>query len=128
MPFSLSLLSRDDAAGIIHLAAEGEATAVDFPVGNGAHFDQLLGHDWNTHCLLLNLERLSYIDSSAIGWLIVSQKACRTHGGQLVIHSVQPGVRNVLELLKIGRVVPIADTPAAGRKLFTTKPLAAQTR
>jgi anti-anti-sigma factor len=128
MPFSLSLISRDDAAGILHVAAEGEATTLDFPLANASHFDNLLGHDWNTHCLLLNLERLSYIDSSAIGWLISSQKSCRTHGGQIVIHSVQPGVRNVLELLKIGRVIPIADTAPAGRKLFTTKPIAAQTR
>ena len=69
MPFSLSLLSRDDAAGILHVAAEGEATSLDFPIANASHFENLLGHDCDAHCVLLNLERLSYIDSSAIGWL-----------------------------------------------------------
>jgi anti-anti-sigma factor len=125
MPFSLSLLSSADA-DIVHLAAEGEATTTSFPTDNPIHFDKLLGHDWATHRILLNLERLSYIDSSAIGWLISSQKSCTTHGGHLVIHSVQPGVRNVLELLKIGRVVPIADNAAAGQKLFTAKTFATQ--
>ena len=116
MPFSFSLLSRD--SGITHLTAEGEATAVDFRPAGTHHFDTLLGDDWSSQRVLLNMERVPCIDSSAIGWLIHAQRAFRAAGGKLVLHSVSPAVRNVLELLKLGRIVPLAPSAHEGRALL----------
>ena len=116
MPFSFSLLSND--AGITHLTAEGEATALDFRPAATHHFDTLLGDDWSSQRVLVNMERVPCIDSSAIGWLIHAQRAFRSAGGKLVLHSVSPAVRNVLELLKLGRIVPLAPSAQEGRALL----------
>jgi anti-anti-sigma factor len=68
---------------------------------------------------MLNLDRTDYIDSSAIGWLIGSQRAFKEGGGQMVIHSIQPGVRQILDLLKISKVMPMAADEAEARKILT---------
>ncbi|HVX85207.1 MAG TPA: STAS domain-containing protein [Phycisphaerae bacterium] len=112
MPFKLFLLSED--AGVYHLAAEGEATALDFAVAGPAPFEQILGPNWAARRVLLDMDRLSYLDSTAIGWLITSQKTFRNAGGFLAMHSLQPQVRNLLNLLKLERVVPMADHAQAG--------------
>jgi len=119
VPFSFSLINNED--GIAHLSAQGDATAVDFRPTAAHHFDALLGEDWPSRRVLLNMERVPYIDSSAIGWLIHAQRAFRAAGGKLVLHSISPSVRNVLDLLKIGRVVPLAPTADAGRSLLLEK-------
>ena len=124
MPFSFSLLGTDDAE-IAHITAEGDATAVDFRLAGVHHFDTLLGDDWSSRRVLVNMERVPCIDSSAIGWLIHAQRAFRAAGGKLVLYSVSPSVRNVLELLKIGRVVPLAISKDAGRALLLEKPVLA---
>ena len=116
MPFSLSLIDRD-AAGIAHLAARGDATAADFPYAQQSLFEPLLGPKWAAARVLLNMDDVPYLDSSAIGWLIGMQKQFRAAGGMLVLHSVQTPVRNVLSLLKIERVVPIAADADAARAL-----------
>jgi anti-anti-sigma factor len=103
-----------EESGVFHLSAEGEARTQDFPVGGPGHFEQILGATWATRRVLLDMERVAYLDSSAIGWLITSQKAFRSSGGYLAMHSLQPQVKNLLNLLKLDRVVPIADGAEAG--------------
>ncbi|MGN6367012.1 MAG: STAS domain-containing protein [Phycisphaerae bacterium] len=122
MPFSFSLLSKND--GIAHLAAEGAATAVDFRPAGPHHFDNLLGGDWPSKRVLVNMERVPCIDSSAIGWLIHAQRAFRAAGGQLVLHSLSPAVKNVLELLKFSRLVPLAPSEHEARQLLDQQPVA----
>ncbi|HVS71840.1 MAG TPA: STAS domain-containing protein [Phycisphaerae bacterium] len=112
VPFKLFLLSED--AGVYHLAAEGEATALDFTAAGPSAFEQILGPNWTARRVLLDMDRLSYLDSTAIGWLITSQKAFRSGGGFLAMHSLQPQVRNLLNLLKFERVVPMAEHAQAG--------------
>ena len=107
MAFKMAIISREPSGGIL-AAGYGEATARDFPSTAHVHFDALIGADWARHTVILDMDAVSYVDSSAIGWLIQSQKQFRDAGGMLVLHSVQPHVRDVLKLLKIQRVVPIA--------------------
>jgi anti-anti-sigma factor len=121
MVFQLSLISRDDD-GVTVVGACGDATAADFPSTNQIHFDVLLGSEWASHFILMDMEHVPYIDSSAIGWLMAAQRECRAAGGMLALHSLQPSVRNVLEMLKVDRLVPLATTPQAGRKHFKRTP------
>jgi anti-anti-sigma factor len=117
MSFSLRLISQEEF-GVALVEAEGEATAVDFPLGNLIHFDNLFGPDWDTRFVILDMDRVTYIDSSAIGWLLSSQKCFRTGGGRLMLHSVQPQVRQILDLLKIDRTIPLATDANAARALL----------
>jgi anti-anti-sigma factor len=117
MSFRLTLVSRD-ATGVVHAAAAGNATARDFATPESVHFDTILGKNWGVHQVILDMDEVPFIDSSAIGWLIHAQKTFRGAGGRLVLHSVQPQVRNILTLLKLERVVPIAQDAASAAVLL----------
>ena len=126
MAFKLSIISKD-ASGTFFMAAYGEATARDFPTADSTHFDQLLGPQWSEQRIALDMDAVPYLDSSAIGWLIRSQKRFRDAGGFLALHSVQPHVRNILNLLKIERVVPMARDAAAAHQLLLQRDTAEAT-
>jgi anti-anti-sigma factor len=117
VPFTLSILGKDPA-GIVHIAAHGEAQTTDFSASKLGHFDAVLGAQWATQRVALNMDNVPYLVSAAIGWLLTSQKQFREAGGMVVLHSVQPNVLNILKLLKVERVIPIvADEKAAAATL-----------
>src|SRR5690242_2857679 len=96
MSFSLKLVSHDPS-GIALITAEGEATARDFPTYNDVHFDNILGPTWDSARVILDMDRVNYIDSAAIGWLLATHKSFRAGGGKIALHSLQPQVRQLLE-------------------------------
>ena len=114
MKLSLVSIERD---GVIRVASEGNITSADFQADGPNPLHALLGQTWSSNRVLLNFDRTNYIDSTAIGWLISCHKEFRANGGTLVVHSVQPQVRQVLDLLKIGKVVPLAENEAAARAM-----------
>ena len=65
----LSLLSIDPG-GFIRLANEGNITSADFTADGKNPFEALIGANWSTHRVLLDLDKTAFIDSAAIGWLI----------------------------------------------------------
>ena len=102
---------------LIRVATEGNITSVDFG-GDGVNpLQQLLGETWSGNRVLLNLAQSTYIDSSAIGWLISSSRSFRAAGGSLVIHSLPPSVKQIMDVLKVQRVVPTAEDEAAARAI-----------
>lgn len=119
MALKLSLANRDDS-GIAHLANEGEIIAADFTAHGPNPFEKALGPEWASMKIVLDLDRTPYIDSSGIGWLIQSQKEAKTRGGKIVLAGVSPQVRQVLDMLKIHRIVPIAPTRAEATQLFNS--------
>jgi anti-anti-sigma factor len=108
--------------GIAHISAEGSITAADLSADGTDPLQALLGSDWARQRVLLDLSAVSYIDSSAIGWLIDAQHSLQQAGGRLVVHSLRPNVRQILEVLKIGRVVAIADDEPAAREMLSDGP------
>jgi anti-anti-sigma factor len=113
VPFSLSLLGKEPT-GVVHVAAHGEAHSTDFTATKGTYFEAMLGAKWASAHVVMSMEDVPYVVSAAIGWLLTAQKQFRANGGLLVLHSVQPNVLNILKLLKVERVVPIAADEKAG--------------
>jgi anti-anti-sigma factor len=116
----LSLVAIDKE-GFIRVATDGNITSATFNGDSSgkALMESTLGNTWASNRVLLDMSKTHYVDSTAIGWLISCNKQFKANGGQLVIHSVQPAVRQVLELLKIGKVVPIVEDEAAARAFVT---------
>jgi anti-anti-sigma factor len=114
----LSLLAIDNH-GLIHARAEGSITSHDFPAAGVDPLEALLGANWKAGRVVLDFSSVRYVDSSAVGWLIGAQRAFREGGGRLVLHSVQPMVRQIFDVLKVGRVVPMAEDLEAARQLAT---------
>ena len=112
----LSLISIEKE-GYVRLANDGSITGEDV-IGSTNAFESVLGASWATTRVLLDFGRTPFVDSSAIGWLIGSQRTFNQNGGKLVLHSVVPSVGQVFSLLKIHKLLPIGETEEAGRTLL----------
>jgi anti-anti-sigma factor len=106
--------------GIVHVASEGNLTSADLDPTGKNPLESLLGDAWKTNRVLLNLTKTAYLDSCAVGWLIGTNRAFREAGGKIVLHSLQPAVRQLLDVLKVGRAVQLVEGEAAARTALTT--------
>lgn len=105
--------------GVIRILSRGTILAGDFSPDGTNPFTKLLGNHWTSCRVCINLAETDHIDSSAIGWLISSVRQMRAAGGLLAIHSLQPEVRKVLEMLRIGKIVPLLDDETAALALLS---------
>ncbi len=58
----------------------------------------------------LNMASVSFIDSAALGWLVLAQRRFHRIGGKMAIVAPTGFVRDVLELTEIGEWIPIFNT------------------
>lgn len=58
--------------------------------------------------ILLNLERLDFLDSAGLGELVRTHVAVRARGGQLTLINPAPNVRQLLRITKVDQVFDIA--------------------
>jgi anti-sigma B factor antagonist len=107
----LNVVSQDDQS--IHLACEGDLV---LPMTAG-RADPLAGVLPPGRCpatVLLDLSKVGYVNSTGISWLVLAHQRVQQGGGRLVLHSVQPFVRGVLDLMRLGSVLRLAaDEPEA---------------
>jgi anti-anti-sigma factor len=109
MKLQLISIEKD---GYCRLACDGSVTVADFSVDAPDPFETLLGANWASNRIVLDFSRVTYIDSSAIGWLIGAQKKVREAGGRLLVHSAQAGVRQMFELLQLQSILRLVDSEA----------------
>jgi anti-anti-sigma factor len=114
MKLQLASIEKD---GIVKIATQGNITSADLDSAGPSPMQGIMGANWTQSRVLLDMSDTQYIDSSAIGWLIGTSKQMKQSNGVLVVHSVQPSVRQVLDLLKVGRVVPIVEDEDAARQV-----------
>lgn len=60
--------------------------------------------------VVVDLERVTFLDSSGIGVLISTHRRIREHGGSLRLFGPSEKVRRVLELTRVTTVLPICAT------------------
>ena len=113
---SLIAIEKD---GSVRVCTNGDLTAADFhPLGKNP-LEAILGAKWSEARVLLDLSKTHFIDSAAIGWLISSHREFRSKGGMLAIHSIEPRVKRVLQILKVEQIFPLhADETAARSTLL----------
>ncbi|MEU5552559.1 STAS domain-containing protein [Micromonospora sp. NPDC047793] len=64
--------------------------------------------------VVVDLAGVAFMDSSALGALVVMFKSSREAGGRLSLAGVRPAVRRVLNITSVDRVIDIYDdVPAA---------------
>jgi anti-anti-sigma factor len=117
-PVNLSLVAIEKE-GLVKLAASGSITAENFDPTGKNPLERMLGENWSTFRVILDIRQTTYIDSSAIGWLIGSHKAFKSGGGAMVLHDVPVNIRQMLELLHVDKVIPIAANAQAARSTVT---------
>ena len=62
------------------------------------------------HKLVLDMGRVQFVDSRGCGAIISCLKHVSAAGGDLKLCDVKPGVRSVLELIRLHRICEIVDT------------------
>jgi anti-sigma B factor antagonist len=66
--------------------------------------------DQGVYHLIVDLEQVSFLDSSGIGVLIGGLRRVREHGGSLRLTAPSPQVRRVLELTGVTTLLPTYAT------------------
>ena len=110
--FSISERTEDGAAV---LCIGGEADVVTAPQIR----DALFAMAGRTDSVIVDLSSLSFIDSTALGVLVVARKRFTEEGGELRLAALQPHVRKVFDITGLSEVFPIhADTGDAKAALL----------
>jgi anti-anti-sigma factor len=112
----LKLTVVSDEPDLVRVQCEGEISQVKFQL-NDNPLESLLGPTVYTRRFLLNLERVEFLDSSGISWLVVSHKNFQQHGGLLVLHSIPPRIHQVLQFCRMDRLLRLAEDEPAARVL-----------
>jgi anti-sigma B factor antagonist len=66
--------------------------------------------DQGRHRIVVNLESVEFMDSTALGVLIGARKRAREHDGEVALAGPTEPVRKVLSITGLDRVFPIGDT------------------
>ena len=103
-----------DSFMVVSERSLSDDTLVETFVG---HFDQHARQDFKWRIdyaitqgfrfVILNMVAVSFIDSSALGWLVLAQRRFQRIGGRLGIIAPLGFVRDVLELTEIDEWIPI---------------------
>jgi anti-anti-sigma factor len=67
--------------------------------------------------LVLNLQRVSYMDSSGLAVLVEAVQTMRKTGGRVVLSNVQPRVRTVMEIAQLNSIFAIAADERAAMSM-----------
>ena len=62
--------------------------------------------------LILNLSEVKYMDSSAVAVLVESMQKLRPGGGKVYLTNLQPRVKSLLEIAKLGSIFTITANEA----------------
>jgi anti-sigma B factor antagonist len=106
-------LSYTERDGITTVAIAGRITFATLEPGQDLLAREM--PDVYTRRVLLDLSGTDYIDSTGVSWLLTCHKHCREGGGKLVLHSLTPLVKQVLQVLKLDRVLHVADNAEKAR-------------
>lgn len=95
--------------GIIKVAAEGELTGSALDADGANPLGGIIGENWNENRIVLNFENATYMDSTAIGWLLSTVKEFKAGGGNLVVYAVPQSIQQLFDMLKINAILPIVQ-------------------
>ena len=100
-------INRRESADIVVLDISGEIDIYNAPEIKDTINQLIEDQKYN---VIINLEKVSYIDSSGIGALISSLSSLKKYQGGLKIINVYASVRKVFELTKLTSFFEIFDS------------------
>jgi anti-sigma B factor antagonist len=100
----LHVAEHDTAAGtctIVELVGQADVSAQSMSAVLAAEVAKA------PRLLVMDLSRLSFIDSSALGVIVRTHRALRGNGGKLALVSPSPAVARILQLVDIAQTIPV---------------------
>jgi anti-anti-sigma regulatory factor len=105
----------DEISGVIHLEASGDIRQED--VWQRDPLDDMCGSEIFKKRVVMGLMETTSIDSSGIGWLLLSERHFREQGGRFILHSLPVIVSQVIEFLHVNTKLEIATDRQAAERL-----------
>lgn len=105
-----------DSDGCVRVSIDGPLCGATLLAHDVNPLSNLLGTNWAKHRVMLDLADSAYIDSCAVGWLINCHRALASGGGRLVVYGISARVAQVLQMLRIDRIVKLAPNEAEARR------------
>ncbi|HUC43383.1 MAG TPA: STAS domain-containing protein [Candidatus Sulfotelmatobacter sp.] len=99
--------------GIVHLEFDG-GDALDTANAAEAKTSALAAISGAKQAAV-DLAPVEFIDSSGLSVLVAIYKSARARGARLRFHGVRPGVRAVLEIIRLDRIFEITDDAVEAR-------------
>jgi anti-anti-sigma factor len=110
----LNMTVASDDGEVVTVRCEGDLNQIYFQLGNP--LEKALGAPTFTRRVILNLENVNFLDSSALSWLVTCHKRFQQQGGKMVLCAIPPRVNQVLQFCRMDRLFGIADDEAAARQ------------
>ncbi len=63
--------------------------------------------------IIIDLEKVQFIDSSGLSVLVATLKKARNKGGDVVLINLSSSVRSIIELTRLHRILEICDSEQA---------------
>ena len=114
--WDLELSLQADEQDFLQIQCAGDAVLPDFQPENDP-LAKFLGPQVYSRKLLLNMEKMNFLDTSGIGWLISCHEHCQRAGGILVLFAIPTRARYILQLLHMDRLLHLATDLAAARAI-----------
>src|SRR5580700_7281532 len=97
-------LQLHDGVGVLHLLGR-------FVTGSDAAFVSARNslQEAGIDKAVIDLSRVPYIDSTGLAFVVDLHKSLANRGGQLFLAKANPRVREVLEMTRIGEIVPLFE-------------------
>ena len=102
--------------GIYLLALDGRLVLGKESTGLRAMIDDLLAAGATR--IVINLERVNYVDSAGLGALIEMHRKTKAKGGRLVLCNLGPKLRQALEIARLQPMFETSSTEAAAIASF----------
>ena len=103
------IVHGDRSFGVLRLRFEG-TDALDALVAKQAKAEALALIDGASD-VVIDLGGIEFIDSTGISVLVSVLKAARRNGREAHFATISPGVRSVLEVIKLDRIFDLHDDP-----------------
>src|SRR5262249_50828020 len=105
----------DESGAVVHLEASGDIRQED--VWQRDPLEALCGPEVFKKRVLLGLVETTSIDSSGIGWLLLSGPRFREQGGRFILHDLPLMVSQVIAFLHVHTKLEIAPDRQAAERL-----------
>ena len=108
----------DNSGSIKDVRSEGDAVVValggeiDLHQAPTVHETLITACAGKPKCLVINLEAVSYMDSSGIGTLVEVFRRVKAYDGRLALCRINSRVRSLFEITKLDKFFAIYDTEA----------------
>jgi len=116
----MDLMVQSDDDGVLRLGLGGRIALAGLADQSDA-LARLLDDRGYARSVLLDLSHADSIDSAGLSWLVVNHKRFCDAGGTFVIHSIPFNVLETLKMMRLDRVLTLAENESRALELVRGK-------